>query len=112
MEKFKEILKRLNAPTQKVRCCKCGKEMEMPNPPSKVIYSWGCSSAVIFMVANLIVNGWHIRNRGVTDNHPIFCQDCWDNKEPEYIKLPLADEWVEKGKEWLRNTKEELLKSL
>lgn len=55
MGNFKEILKRLNAPTQKVRCCKCGKEMEMPNPPSKVIYSWGYSSAVIFMVANLCV---------------------------------------------------------
>ena len=105
--KLKEFYQMMNAPTQKAKCFKCGKELEFPNPPGDLLKSWGCFSFAVFIIANLMVNGWHVRNSGITDRHPYFCPDCWDNSEPEYQKHPKTDEWVEKGKEWLKSKKEE-----
>lgn len=107
MGNFKEILNQLNAPTQKVKCSKCGKIIEIPNPPNKTLKNWGCYTYTIFQVAYLISNNWHIRNRGVTDNHPFFCPDCWDGTEPEFTRHPLVGIWVEKSKEWLKNNLKE-----
>ena len=101
-ESYKNFIEEMRKPTRKFKCYKCSKEIEIPNPPINIINSWGCLTKTVFVNANLIVNGWHIRNRSVTDIHPFYCPDCWDGTEQEYIKLPKAEEWVEKGKEWLR----------
>ena len=101
-EIFKDFLAEMQKPTQKVKCYKCGMEIEYPNPPIKVVNSWGCATKTVFINAYIIVNGWHVRNRGITDNHPFYCPDCWDGMEPEYSKHPKSDEWVEKGNEWLK----------
>lgn len=106
--RLKSLLLRINAPTQKVKCFRCGKELEIPNPPIKVLESWGCMAKTVFVVANLLDNGWHIRNRGITDNHPYFCPDCWDCKDEEYHKLRGSDEWVRKGKNWLKEMEEKV----
>ena len=103
---IKEFLNKINEPTQKVRCFKCGGELEFPNPPSELLNSWGCITKVVFTVANLIANGWHVRNRGIHDNHPYYCPKCWDGTEPEYGKHPLSDEWVKKGEKWFHEQME------
>ena len=46
-----------------------------------------------------------LRDRGISDNHPFYCPDCWDDTEPEYSKHPKSDEWVEKGNEWLKENR-------
>lgn len=102
-EFIKDFLAEMQNPTMKVKCFKCGKEIELPNPSIKIINSWGCASKAMFIVANLISQGWHIRNRGITDNHPYYCPDCWDGTEPEYTRHPITEIWVEKGKEWLKS---------
>lgn len=105
--KLKDLLLRINAPTMKVSCSQCGKELLLPNPPIKVLESWGCMAKTVFVVANLIDNGWHVRNRGITDRHPYFCPDCWTGSEEEYHKLRYSDEWVAKGKQWLKEQEAE-----
>lgn len=89
----------------KCKCSVCGKEILVPNPTEKerTIFNPYCCSTVVLVVQYLIHEGWHIRNLGVTDNHPYFCPDCWKKGTPEYSKAPYNEEWYKQAKEWMED---------
>lgn len=95
--------------TRTVKCHKCGKTMEVPNMYSestrdKVLSPYCCTTSV-FTVQWLIHHGWHIRNLGLTDSHPYFCPDCFEEGTPEYEARDYGKQWCEQAESWLNETK-------
>jgi len=107
MTKKEEILQRLYGKTHEVKCFKCGKKMTLPNMNMKdrsdKVLSPYCCTGTVFTVQWLIHHGWHIRNLGVTDRHPFFCPDCWEEGTPEYKAHEYGKQWCEQAEMWLKN---------
>lgn len=94
----------------KVKCHKCGKEMLIPNmmrteTRDKVLHPY-CCAYTIFTVQWLLHHGWHVRNLGVTDSHPYFCPDCWEEGTPEYSKSAEGKQWCEQAEAWRKEQTE------
>lgn len=90
----------------KAKCSVCGKEIEIPNMYSEKklsILSPYCCSTTVFIVQWLIHNGWHVRNLGVQDNHPYYCNDCWIDGTPEYKKADYGDAWCKQVENLMNN---------
>lgn len=90
-----------------VRCHKCGKEIEIPNltlekTRMEVLRPY-CCAYTLFTVQWLVYHGWHVRNLGLTDSHPYFCPDCWEDGTPEYEKHDCGEAWCEQAQKWLNN---------
>ena len=90
----------------KIKCHKCGREMLIPNlmkpETRKKIFTF-------FLIQWLIYHGWHVRNLGVTDNHPYFCPDCWEEGTPEYKAFDCGREWCEQAEEWRKEQDENVM---
>lgn len=106
-------LKTLYEKDYKVKCHKCGREMLMPNlmkteTMEKILHPY-CCTFTSFIVQWLIHHDWHVRNLGVTDNHPYFCPDCWEEGTPEYKAFDCGREWCEQAEEWRKEQDENVM---
>jgi len=93
--------------TSVYKCQKCGKEIEIPflkTKELKQLYPF-CATNVILHVQFAIHSGWHVRNLGVTDTHPFFCSDCWDEGTPEYHGFPEDKVWIDQCRQFKEETK-------
>lgn len=102
-----EISKLLYGKPHVVKCYKCGKTMEIPNlmnveTRNKVLSPY-CCSFVVFCVQWLIHHGWHVRNLGVTDSHPYFCPNCFEEGTPEFKAHEYGKQWCEQAEEWAKS---------
>lgn len=93
--------------TRHVRCRKCGKEIEIPNlaleKTRKEVLSPFCCAYTLFTVQWLVHHGWHVRDLGLTDSHPYFCPDCWEDGTPEYEKRDYGEVWCKQAQAWMNN---------
>ena len=97
----------------KIKCHKCGREMLIPNlmkteTREKILHPY-CCILTSFLIQWLIYHGWHVRNLGVTDNHPYFCPDCWEEVTPEYKAFDCGREWCEQAEEWRKEQDENVM---
>lgn len=102
----KEIKRSLFGKTELVKCSCCGKTIEVPTMYSdkeRQALKPYCCTSVILIVQWLIHEGWHVRNLGVTDNHPYFCPDCWEDGTPEYQRSKNCNVWYEQVKKWIND---------
>lgn len=102
---FKKIM---TSKTHTVKCHKCGNELEMPNmtmeKTRKEVLTPFCCAYSVFSVQWLIHHGWHVRNLGLTDSHPYFCPDCWEDGTPEYNATDYGKQWCEQAEKWIEQT--------
>lgn len=94
--KKEDIYNLLYSRRNKVRCSECGKEIGVPNvynEKERSKLSPYCCAASIFIVQWLIHHGWHVRNLGISDSHPYYCDDCWVVGTPEYSRTEYGDSW-------------------
>lgn len=107
MDDFKKIM---TSKTHTVKCYKCGKKLEIPNMMNTktrdAVLSPYCCTSILFTVQWILHHGWHIRNLGITDSHPYFCPECWEEGSPEYIKAEHGEAWCKQAQAWLDSTKE------
>lgn len=93
----------------KVKCHKCGKEMLIPNMMSSEtrneVLDPYCCAYTSFCVQWLVHHGWHVRNLGVTDSHPYFCPDCWEEGTPEYEAKDYGEQWCKQAQAWVEQNK-------
>lgn len=109
MVDFKKIM---TSKTHSVKCHKCGKKLEIPNmmrtKTRDAVLRPYCCTYTLFTVQWLVNHGWHVRNLGVTDNHPYLCPDCWEEGTPEYSKAEHGKQWCEQAQAWLEDSINEL----
>lgn len=71
-----------NSKTRKVRCFKCGKELEMPNMLSeklrKEVLRPYCPAGTVFTIGWLITHGWHCTRHEAEPSGAFLCPDCYE----------------------------------
>ena len=106
MTTIAEIRKRLgmDSRVRKVKCHKCGKELEVPNMFSekdRQLLIPYCPTAVILTIQWLIKHGWHATNREANPPGAYLCPDCYEG-QPEYRRSKACDEWCEQAEAWMK----------
>lgn len=104
-EEILMLLHNIRNKPNKVKCSVCGKELEVPNMYSekdRSKLSPFCCAATVFTVQWLVHHGWHVRNLGLHDSHPYYCNDCWVDG-PEYEKKEYGASWCEQLEKLLNN---------
>ena len=106
---MKDFLSIINKTTHDCKCSKCGKVIKVPNLVSdknKKCLNPFCCAFTVFVVQYLIHEGWHVRDLGITDRHPYFCPDCWEEGTPEFSKREYCDDWYKQSMKWLNEYKQ------
>jgi len=108
MASIEEIRKKfgLDSRVGKVRCKKCGKEMEVPNmygSEERALLEPFCCSTVVLHVQWLIHHGWHVAKHEATPSGAFLCEECYTPGIPEYTKSPYCEKWCEQAEAWMRD---------
>ena len=106
MTTFQEIRKRFGMDSRvgKVKCKKCGKELEVPNmyaEKERQLLKPYCPTTVILVVQWLIKHGWHVTNREANPSGAYLCPDCYEG-QPEYSRSEACDAWCKQAEAWMK----------
>lgn len=103
-EKGKKELLDMNSRVRKVKCCGCGKEIEIPNmyaEEREKLVPFCCATTVL-IVQWLIYHGWHVTTNEVNPPGAFFCQDCFPKGQAEYHRGPSCETWVKQAEAWMK----------
>ena len=100
----------MNSRVGKVKCCRCGKELQIPNMYSdkerREYLKPYCPTAVILVCQWLIHHGWHISSLEAKPPHMYYCPDCFPKGTSEYHKSKECDAWCEQAEKWMKENNE------
>lgn len=107
MTKLQEIRKRFGMDSRviKVKCYKCGKELEAPRMFSEkerdaVLKPYCCASTVL-TTQWLIYHGWHVTKHEATPSGAYLCHDCYEG-QPEFSRQPYCEDWCKQAEAWMK----------
>lgn len=107
MATFQEIRKRFGMDSRvgKVKCNKCGKELEIPNMFSEkernAVLKPYCCATTVLISQWLIHHGWHVTSRDANPSGAYLCPDCYEG-QPEYSRHPHGEDWCKQAEEWMK----------
>ena len=89
----------------KVKCKKCGKELEIPNMFSEkerdAVLKPYCCSTTVLIIQWLIHHGWHVTSREANPAGAYLCSDCYEGQS-EYSRHPYGEDWCKQAEAWMK----------
>lgn len=90
----------------RVKCSRCGKELEVPNMYSEkernAVLSPYCCATTVLHVQWLIHHGWHVTTYEADPAAAFFCPDCFPKGQPEFSRRPYGADWCRQAEAWMK----------